>query len=272
MKLKPRIHIGFSKGGVKKTTTAVNLALRYAERNNRVLFVNLDGQCDAERIFGVEYKNCRYSSADLYKKNFNHKPLQVKNYKWKVSKGDKRGCIFVIPGNLAALADAAKSADLKAIDTFKKNIDEIVERENIDTVIFDTPPSLDINQMSGLAACTHTILPLSCDHKSCGGDKVRDYSGVIKAVKERFNKTLPNPIVILTDVDAKSNLTKSYVSWAEQTFGSAKIDGYVEHSTVIPNALNTSRAPWFNPPSGNDRVKGNNYRTFLNKIIERIGA
>lgn len=271
MKLKPRIHIGFSKGGVKKTTTAVNLALRYAEHNKRVLFVNLDGQCDAERVLNVQYEKCGFSSAELYKPHFNHEPIEVQNYQWK-DKDKGVGSIFVIPGNLSALADASKAADLGSIKTFQHNIDELVEKYNIDVVIFDTPPSLDINQMSGLAACTHTILPLSCDHKSCGAEKVSDYSKVIKAVKTRFNPKLSNPIVILTDVDAKGKLTKSYVEWCDDFFGNAKIDGYVEHSTVIPNAMHSSRAPWYQPPSGNDRTKGNAYKSFLNKIMDRIGA
>lgn len=262
-------HVGFSKGGVKKTTTTIGLALRLAELDNNVLVVDLDSQCDASRMLGVNYKDAGCSTADLYSESPIVTPVKVNSWLWRGSK-EGVGSISVIPANQGKLADIAKNSDLTLIKNFMQNSRKI--GGDFDFVIFDTPPSLDINQVAGLSACDFTILPLSCDFNNCGSEKVQEYLKVVKTVKKNFNQNLGSPIVILTDVDLKGNLTKRYVEWANNFFGSAKVDGFVEHSTAIPNAFDklVKKAVWFRPSSGNDRVKGNAFKSFLDNIIAKL--
>ncbi|MBL4704092.1 MAG: AAA family ATPase [Flavobacteriales bacterium] len=262
-------HVGFSKGGVKKTTTVISLALRLAELDKKVLIIDLDGQCDAGRMLDVSDEDTKTCSAHLYMPDADVVPKRVTSWSWRGSKEDV-GSIDVIPANQGKLADMARKSDFALINNFIANTHRI--GDDYDFVLFDTPPSLDINQVAGLSAATNTILPLSCDFNSCGADKVKEYLKVIRLVKTQFNKDLKNPHVILTDVDMKGKLTQRYVAWAQDFFGSSKVDGFVEHSTVIPNSFDASqkKSVWFKPPSGNDRVKGNAFKLFVESIIERL--
>jgi chromosome partitioning protein len=263
------IHLGNGKGGVKKTTTSVALALRLAERGKKVLLIDTDGQCDLSRLFGVNSDSVGFSTAELYKPDFHFEPVKSENFDWK-DKGKNDGEIYVVPANLAKLADVRK-LPFDTVLNFRNNVLNIAEKMRFDFVIIDTPPSLDINQMAGLATANYTIMPLSCDFESCGEEKIKQYFNVVKSVKNQVNKSLAVPLVVLTDVDAKGDLTKKYLAWTDSFFGTAKLDEYVEHSAMLPNALAAKRAPWYKPGNGNDRVKGQKYKKVIDAILARFG-
>ncbi|KZN63364.1 ParA family protein [Pseudoalteromonas luteoviolacea] len=263
------IHTGNGKGGVKKTTTSAALALRLAEKGRKVLLIDTDGQCDLSRLFGVNANSVGFSTADLYEPGFSFEPVGSDNFDWK-DKGKNDGKIHIIPAHLAKLADVRKLPFDKVLD-FKTNVLNLAKKFDYQYVIIDTPPSLDINQMAGLATANYTILPLSCDFESCGEEKIRQYFNVVKSVKNKANKSLATPLVVLTDVDAKGDLTKKYIAWSNQFFGNAMLPEYVEHSAMLPNALNSKRAPWYKPNNGNDRAKGKKYKKVIDAILARFG-
>lgn len=264
------VNIGNGKGGVTKTTLAVQLSLFLVEQKKRVLCIDFDGQEDLSNFFGkdVDSKGKYPNSSALFTKGVGKDDiarLPVSNWGCRNSKVSEY--LYYCPAHLGAMADVNNSGNQAHITNLQENIKLL--KDDFDYVIFDTPPTLGVVQMAALAAADYTVMPCVPDFDTCGEKKVVQYMRVVQTVK-KINKKLPAPIVVLANVDAKGIQVSKYIEWARGFFGKSMVENYIEHSAAVINANAQRRAVWFKPKSGNDRTKGQTFRRVLEQVYKRI--
>ena len=222
--------IANQKGGVGKTTTAVNLGSALAEGGLRVLVVDLDPQGNATTGLGV---NPRDLASSVYDVIMNDAPLEdcveptsLKN-------------LFVAPATID-LAGAeielvpAMSRELK----LRRAINEI--RDDYDIVLIDCPPSLGLLTVNGLAAADDVIVPIQCEYYALEG--LGQLLRNVGLVRGNLNPTLDVRGIVLTMYDARTKLADQVEAEVRAHFG-PKV-----YETVVPRTVRLSEAPSFGQP------------------------
>ena len=213
------IAIANQKGGVGKTTTAVNLSAAIAGTKRRVLLIDLDPQGNASTAAGAA-KNEK-TLFEVYAQN-----LHIQNAILKSSGG-----YDVIPGgeNLIALEVFIRNENKQG--ELKKHLLDL----EYDFIIIDTPPSLNQLTLESLFAASATLIPLQCEYYSLEG-----ISSLIHTINTLNNKNLTNNRVfgiIRTMVDMRNNLTKEVSEELEKHFPS------LVFNTLIPRNVKLAEAP-----------------------------
>jgi chromosome partitioning protein len=227
----PRVlAIANQKGGVGKTTTAVNLGSALAELGYRVLVVDLDPQGNATTGLGV---NPRDLESSLYDVIMHDAPIEdcveptsLKN-------------LFVAPATID-LAGAeielvpAMSRELK----LRKAIDAI--RPDYDLVLIDCPPSLGLLTVNGLAAADDVVVPIQCEYYALEG--LGQLLRNVGLVRSNLNPGLDVRGIVLTMYNARTRLADQVAAEVRAHFG-PKV-----YETVVPRTVRLSEAPSFGQP------------------------
>ncbi len=214
------------KGGVGKTTTAINLGAAFAAVNRRTVVVDLDPQGNASTGLGVPARDRRPSSYELLS--------------GEASFGD---CLraTTVPG----LSVVPASVELSGLDlelygdadrTLRlRNELSAAELSNVDWILIDCPPSLNLLTVNALAAASSVLVPLQCEFFALEG--LSQLLGTIERVKKSLNKTLTIEGIILTMFDKRNNLSQQVAEDVQQTLGDTVFD------TIIPRNVRLSEAP-----------------------------
>jgi chromosome partitioning protein len=224
------IAIANQKGGVGKTTTAVNLGAALAELGFRVLVVDLDPQGNATTGLGL---NPRDVSGSIYEVILSDTPVEdcieptsIKN-------------LFVIPATIdLAGAEIELVPQMSRELKLKKALDSI--RDQYDLMLIDCPPSLGLLTVNGLAAADDVIVPIQCEYYALEG--LGQLLRNVALVQADLNPQLDVRGIILTMYDARTKLADQVVNEVRQYFG-AKV-----YSTVVPRTVRLSEAPSFGQP------------------------
>lgn len=261
------LHVGFNKGGTRKTTVSLMLALYFVEQGKKVAVIDLDGQEDMSRLLGKKDNYKGEGSEKLFKRTLEKEAdfplLQVENWECRAPIEDK---LFYIPSLHGKLADINREGKESYVKCFMQNTKEL--NKHFDVIILDTPPSLILTQMASLAAAQSAVIPLNADANGCGIEKVKQYFALYNSVKRKFNPSLGLPAVVLAGVNIKGKQAKSYIDWAKDFFKSRITSKYIEDSAAVENAVAEKRAVWFKSVSGNDRAKGAAYRRVLEDLVK----
>lgn len=227
----PRIlAIANRKGGVGKTTTAVNIATAMAAAGRKVLVVDLDPQGNASTSMGIDKKGANISSYEVL--------LGLKKLTDAVVWTDVPNFSMVPSSSNLAAAEI----ELVGMENREFALKRALQRDavNYDYILIDCPPSLSLITVNALAAADGVIVPLQCEFLALEG--VADLIKNINIVKKNFNPKLMLHGVVLTMYDKRNNLTQMVEDDVRNFFGKKVYD------TVIPRNVKISEAPSHGKP------------------------
>jgi chromosome partitioning protein len=224
------ISIANQKGGVGKTTTAVNLGAALAEIGYRVLVVDLDPQGNATTGLGISHRNVEGSIYDVIMNDTPVddcvEPTSVKN-------------LFVCPATI----DLA-GAEIELVPAFSRELKlkRALQsaREDYDFTLIDCPPSLGLLTVNGLAASDDVIVPIQCEYYALEG--LGQLLRNVALVKSNLNPELDVRGIVLTMYDARTRLAVQVEAEVREHFG-PKV-----YRTVVPRTVRISEAPSFGEP------------------------
>lgn len=224
------ISISNQKGGVGKTTTAINLSAALGILNKKVLVIDLDPQGNTTSGLGVNKKEIKISSYDVLEKDTTPEEAMIKT-------GFKN--LDLIPShiNLAA-ADAGISLFSGKESKLKNKISHL--KNEYDYIVIDCPPSLGIITINAFCASDSVLIPIQCEFYALEG--LSQLINTIKVVKRHHNPDLDIEGILMTMCDLRLNLTHQVMDEVNKSF-----PGKV-FSTNIPRTVKISEAPGFGKP------------------------
>ncbi len=224
------IAIANQKGGVGKTTTAVNLSACLGKAGKKTLIIDIDPQGNTTSGLGINPRDLELSVYDCLINDVAMKETILKT---------EFENLYIVPSNIN-LAGAELELVMKEEREYrlKKAIYEV--KDYFDFVLIDCPPSLGLVTLNSFAATDSILIPIQCEYYALEG--LSQLTNTIKMVKKAFNPHLSIEGVLLTMFDARTNLSIQVVDEVKKFFGK-KVFG-----TIIPRNVRLSEAPSFGQP------------------------
>ena len=247
------ITIANQKGGVGKTTTAINLGASLAIAERKTLVVDCDPQGNATSGFGLR-KDAGIPS--VYECLINGQPMQA---------AVRTGVHFPYLSVVSASRDLA-GAELELIEradrerVLRRKIDGL--RGDYDYILIDSPPSLGLLTLNALAAADSVLIPIQCEFYALEG--LSQLLNTIRLVQRGINPGLDIEGVLLTMYDSRLNLAKQVASEAREYFGGKVFE------TMIPRNIRLAEAPSFGKPIALYDVLSSGARGYLSLARELI--
>ncbi|MGV8881385.1 MAG: ParA family protein [Rhodoglobus sp.] len=227
----PRVFtVANQKGGVGKTTTAVNLAAALARAGARVLVIDLDPQGNASTALGVEHRS---ETASVYDVIINDQPMADV-----VQKSPEFEGLFCVPATIHLAGAEIELVSLvareqrlrSALDTFLEN-----SPEPFHYVFIDCPPSLGLLTINAFVAAREVLIPIQCEYYALEG--LSQLLKNIQLIERHLNPDLGVSTILLTMYDGRTNLANQVVQDVREHFPKETLQA------LIPRSVRISEAP-----------------------------
>lgn len=224
------IAIANQKGGVGKTTTAINLSAALAEKGKKVLTIDLDPQGNTTSGLGIDKNNCKYTVYELMLDECSIKQCIRSNI---------YDNLCLIPSNVNLSAAEIELIGVKDKEYILKNEVEWI-KDDFDYIIIDCPPSLNMLTVNGMTTADSVIVPIQCEYYALEG--LSQLLHTINLVKERLNPRLTIEGVVFTMYDARTNLSLQVVENVKNNLNQQI------YKTIIPRNVKLAEAPSYGLP------------------------
>lgn len=246
------------KGGVGKTTSAINCASSLGILGKRVLLIDLDPQGSSTSGIGIHKSTLKRSSYDVLLGRCEKITDAIIKTKYEN--------LSILPSNMNLAAVEIELSEFSNRHTRLKTQLELLKEENLfDYVIIDCPPSLSIVTINALSASNHLIIPTQCEFYALEG--LTQLMMSVKAIKQKHNPSLIICGILITMYNSRYKLSSQIVSELEKYYGDLLFD------TKISRLVAISEAPSFGEPiyHYSRYSKGSlEYQKLTKEIINRI--
>ena len=223
------VAIANQKGGVGKTTTAVNLGAALAESGKRILIVDLDPQANATSSFGLQ----EVEDVSLYEPLLGEASITEKILP------TRREGLFIVPADLDMAGAEVEIARMpNHLTRLAETLKPLHTDQTFDFVFLDCPPSLGILMSNALAAADELLTPIQCEYFALEG-LVKIVRLIEQVLDSGANERLELGGIVMTMFDARTNLSQQVVADVRKHFGERV------YETVIPRSVRLSEAPSF---------------------------
>ncbi len=249
------ISLANQKGGVGKTTTAVNLSAALAEFGKKVLLVDCDPQANTTTSLGIDKPSLENSMYDamIGKADINEiiLPTEQPNLK-------------ILPANVDLIGFEVEMIAAEGRERILRNLLKKIKND-FEFIIIDCPPSLSLLTLNALCASTSIVVPLQSEFFALEG--LSQLLDTIKRIKSSVNSTLKIKGILFTMYDSRTNLSKNVVEEAEKYFKE------MVFKTKIPRNIKLGEAPSYGMPIifyDKSSIGSKSYLSFARELLKRI--
>ena len=250
------ISVANQKGGVGKTTTAVNLSTILAKKGKKVLLIDADPQGNASSGVGID-KEVENSVYDVL---INEAPIEDIAIKTNIKN------LEICPSNInLAGAEVELVSAISREYRLKEQLDMV--KDNYDFIIIDCPPSLGLITLNAFTASNSVLIPVQCEYYALEG--LGQLLNTVSLVKKHLNKDIEIEGALLTMYDIRTNLSNQVVKEVKRYF-----DDRV-YKNVIPRNVKLSEAPSYGMPISiyDPKSKGaKSYEKFVKEFLKRYDS
>jgi chromosome partitioning protein len=248
------ISIANQKGGVGKTTTAVNLAAFIAMEGNRTLIIDSDPQGNASSGLGINRRRLKYCYYDIL--------LNSISYEKVLCHTSLKG-LDIIP---ATIQLAGAEIELASLDEREFRLKQAIDglEKKYDYIFIDCPPSLGLLTINALVASQEVIIPMQCEYYAMEG--LSQLVDTINLIRKKLNASLKITGILFTMFDGRTNLSIQVVDEVKKHFRKEV------YTTIIPRNIRLSEAPSHGKPIAvyDPRSRGAEfYRDLAKEVKER---